>query len=67
MLIYSSKFIINLFRTSGSTAGIGFTVPGTAGGISVTSCLSDFSLYIFHPYGGKKSGTIPYLQYLTDR
>ncbi|KAK9502019.1 hypothetical protein O3M35_012630 [Rhynocoris fuscipes] len=31
-------------------------VPGAMGGISVTSCLSDFSLYIFHPYGGKKSG-----------
>lgn len=30
----------------------------TAGGLSVTGCLSDFSLYIFHPYGGgKKTGT----------
>lgn len=29
----------------------------TAGGLSVTGCLSDFSLYIFHPYGGgKKTG-----------
>lgn len=28
-----------------------------AGGLSVTGCLSDFSLYIFHPYGAaKKSG-----------
>lgn len=26
------------------------------GGISVTGCLADFSVYIFHPYGGKKSG-----------
>ncbi|CAH0548963.1 unnamed protein product [Brassicogethes aeneus] len=26
------------------------------GGLSVTGCLSDFSVYIFHPYGGKKSG-----------
>ncbi|CAG9815067.1 unnamed protein product [Phaedon cochleariae] len=25
------------------------------GGLSVTSCLSDFSVYVFHPYGGKKS------------
>ncbi|XP_014242068.1 uncharacterized protein KIAA1109 isoform X2 [Cimex lectularius] len=31
-------------------------VHGAMGGISVTSCLSDFSLYIFHPYGGKKTG-----------
>lgn len=33
--------------------------PNTAataiGGLSVTSCLSDFSVYVFHPYGGKKS------------
>ena len=29
----------------------------TGGGLSVTGCLSDFSLYIFHPYGGgKKTG-----------
>ena len=26
----------------------------TGGGLSVTGCLSDFSLYIFHPYGGGK-------------
>ncbi|KAL1138267.1 hypothetical protein AAG570_009956 [Ranatra chinensis] len=32
------------------------SLPGAMGGLSVTSCLSDFSLYIFHPYGGKKSG-----------
>lgn len=25
------------------------------GGLSVTACLSDFSVYIFHPYGGKKT------------
>nr|XP_018906485.1 PREDICTED: uncharacterized protein KIAA1109 isoform X3 [Bemisia tabaci] len=25
------------------------------GGLSVTGCLADFSLYIFHPYGGKKT------------
>lgn len=26
------------------------------GGLSVTGCLADFNVYIFHPYGGKKSG-----------
>ncbi|KFB49612.1 AGAP007960-PA-like protein [Anopheles sinensis] len=26
-----------------------------AGGLSVTGCLADFNVYIFHPYGGKKS------------
>ncbi|KAI5636032.1 hypothetical protein NE865_11233 [Phthorimaea operculella] len=25
-----------------------------AGGLSVTGCLADFSVYMFHPYGGKK-------------
>jgi hypothetical protein len=31
------------------------------GGLSVTGCLADFSVYIFHPYGGgKKSGKQPY-------
>lgn len=31
--------------------------PGVAvGGLSVTGCLADFSVYIFHPYGGKKPG-----------
>ncbi|RVE46725.1 hypothetical protein evm_008645 [Chilo suppressalis] len=25
------------------------------GGLSVTGCLADFSVYVFHPYGGKKS------------
>ncbi|XP_055381705.1 bridge-like lipid transfer protein family member 1 isoform X2 [Condylostylus longicornis] len=27
-----------------------------SGGLSVTGCLADFNVYIFHPYGGKKSG-----------
>ncbi|XP_076446239.1 bridge-like lipid transfer protein family member 1 isoform X6 [Babylonia areolata] len=50
-------------HTSGNQGGgrarLGSTVSdcqGTAntnsGGLSVTGCLSDFSLYIFHPYGG---------------
>uniref|UniRef100_A0A8D9BQV3 Uncharacterized protein KIAA1109 n=1 Tax=Cacopsylla melanoneura TaxID=428564 RepID=A0A8D9BQV3_9HEMI len=25
------------------------------GGLSITGCLADFSVYIFHPYGGKKT------------
>ncbi|XP_055600491.1 bridge-like lipid transfer protein family member 1 isoform X3 [Uranotaenia lowii] len=27
----------------------------SAGGLSVTGCLADFNVYIFHPYGGKKT------------
>nr|CAD7257563.1 unnamed protein product [Timema shepardi] len=35
-----------------------FDMPSSAvGGLSVTGCLADFSVYIFHPYGGgKKTG-----------
>lgn len=33
------------------------------GGLSVTGCLSDFSLYIFHPYGAaKKTGAYDFMQ-----
>lgn len=32
------------------------SAPSAVGGLSVTGCLSDFSVYIFHPYGGKKTG-----------
>lgn len=28
-----------------------------SGGLSVTGCLADFNVYIFHPYGGKKTNT----------
>lgn len=45
--------------TSDSSSEFGDGAPNTAatavGGLSVTGCLSDFSVYIFHPYGGKKS------------
>lgn len=45
--------------TSDSFSEFGDGAPNTAatavGGLSVTGCLSDFSVYIFHPYGGKKS------------
>ena len=40
----------------GSTAMFG-------GGLSVTGCLADFSLYIFHPYGGgQKKQTLSNLE-----
>jgi len=38
-------------QTSGKEIG------SAIGGLSVTGCLADFSVYIFHPYGGgKKTG-----------
>lgn len=38
-------------------------IQATIGGLSVTGVLEDFSLYVFHPYGGKQRGTsgTPYL------
>ena len=43
-------------RQRGSTASTSDNQQGSAtmfgGGLSVTGCLADFSLYIFHPYGG---------------
>uniref|UniRef100_A0A182XZU0 Bridge-like lipid transfer protein family member 1 C-terminal domain-containing protein n=1 Tax=Anopheles stephensi TaxID=30069 RepID=A0A182XZU0_ANOST len=42
-----------------SSGGESTAMPGgdgkVAGGLSVTGCLADFNVYIFHPYGGKKS------------
>lgn len=28
--------------------------PGASSGLSFTACMSDFSLYVFHPYGAGK-------------
>lgn len=33
-------------------------VESSVGGLSMTGCLADFSLYIFHPYGGQKKTTV---------
>lgn len=45
---HDSSFNIFFFRE--------IAEPAVAmGGLSVTGCLADFSVYIFHPYGGKKS------------
>ena len=35
-----------------STTSEGAMSSVSSGGLSATACLSDFSLYIFHPYGG---------------
>ncbi|XP_060850802.1 bridge-like lipid transfer protein family member 1 isoform X1 [Rhopalosiphum padi] len=31
------------------------SLPVAVGGLSITGVMADFSMYIFHPYGGKKS------------
>nr|XP_029728397.1 transmembrane protein KIAA1109 homolog isoform X7 [Aedes albopictus] len=38
-----------------SNIGLSESDAKTAGGLSVTGCLADFNVYIFHPYGGKKT------------
>ncbi|XP_006618311.1 transmembrane protein KIAA1109 isoform X10 [Apis dorsata] len=42
---------------SPNTQSTGKEAGSAIGGLSVTGCLADFSVYIFHPYGGgKKTG-----------
>nr|XP_027205737.1 transmembrane protein KIAA1109-like [Dermatophagoides pteronyssinus] len=43
-------------QTNTSTSG-GNSATSNSGGLSITGCLADFSLYIFHPYGGHKNKT----------
>lgn len=53
-IVFSSKRADEEFETFGSDFG---SMNTAVGGLSVTGCLADFSVYIFHPYGGgKKSG-----------
>lgn len=54
---YSFKYnLINCFCVFSEFCDDTSNAMATAvGGLSVTGCLSDFSVYIFHPYGGKKS------------
>ncbi|XP_024891805.1 uncharacterized protein KIAA1109-like isoform X13 [Temnothorax curvispinosus] len=59
-IVFSSKRAeeeLREFRESKSQT-TGKEIGGSAiGGLSVTGCLADFSVYIFHPYGGgKKTG-----------
>lgn len=50
-IVFSSKRHEEIL--SDPTEFDGKTVSG--GGLSVTGCLADFNVYIFHPYGGKKT------------
>ncbi|XP_015586515.1 uncharacterized protein KIAA1109 isoform X3 [Cephus cinctus] len=61
-IVFSSKRAeeeLTEFREYKSTSAPSMAkeVGSAIGGLSVTGCLADFSVYIFHPYGGgKKSG-----------
>ncbi|KAK9874269.1 hypothetical protein WA026_002622 [Henosepilachna vigintioctopunctata] len=55
-IVFSSKRAEDELLQSEFGDGAAPNMVSTAvGGLSVTGCLSDFSVYIFHPYGGKKS------------
>lgn len=55
-IVFSSKRAEEELFSSEFGDGAPNNMASTAvGGLSVTGCLSDFSVYIFHPYGGKKS------------
>ncbi|XP_042881836.1 transmembrane protein KIAA1109 homolog isoform X7 [Penaeus japonicus] len=57
-LVFSSKR-----AEDGTMTGLDSKLQATIGGLSVTGVLEDFSLYVFHPYGGKQRGATgaPYL------
>lgn len=45
------------YKSAHTTHSTGKEAASAIGGLSVTGCLADFSVYIFHPYGGgKKTG-----------
>ncbi|XP_055643314.1 bridge-like lipid transfer protein family member 1 isoform X2 [Toxorhynchites rutilus septentrionalis] len=50
-IIFSS----NRQEEDSTSIGVGEGEAKSAGGLSVTGCLADFNVYIFHPYGGKKT------------
>ncbi|XP_063925143.1 bridge-like lipid transfer protein family member 1 isoform X3 [Zophobas morio] len=55
-IVFSSKRAEDeLFCSEFGDGGTSHAAATAVGGLSVTGCLSDFSVYIFHPYGGKKS------------
>ncbi|CAH1110220.1 unnamed protein product [Psylliodes chrysocephalus] len=54
-IVFSSKRAEDELIYSEFGDGAPNTAATAVGGLSVTSCLSDFSVYVFHPYGGKKS------------
>ncbi|XP_064107532.1 bridge-like lipid transfer protein family member 1 isoform X2 [Macrobrachium nipponense] len=57
-LVFSSKR-----AQDGTVPELSSKIQETIGGLSVTGVLEDFSLFVFHPYGGKQRGTsgAPYL------
>lgn len=65
-IVFSSK---RAEEETFSEFGDGKPTPATAvGGLSVTGCLADFSVYIFHPYGGgKKSGVCVCAMFLSEQ
>lgn len=48
---------------SPSSQTIGKDSGSAVGGLSVTGCLADFSVYIFHPYGGGKKSALKEAQW----
>ena len=42
----------NTSRARASSAHQQEILTTSGGGLSVTACLADFSLFVFHPYGG---------------
>lgn len=60
-MLVSVEYRVNACLLLQNRFGGNTTTSAAIGGLSVTGCLSDFSVYIFHPYGGKKSGNFSLL------
>lgn len=59
-IVFSSKRV----EEDDVSSQMGTSMTANAvGGLSVTGCLADFSVYIFHPYGGQKKSTLKETQW----
>lgn len=51
------------FKSSAESSSTSVKESSAVGGVSVTGCLADFSVYIFHPYGGGKKSSLKEAQW----
>ncbi|XP_057320080.1 bridge-like lipid transfer protein family member 1 isoform X4 [Microplitis mediator] len=51
------------FKSAAGSSSPSVKESSAIGGVSVTGCLADFSVYIFHPYGGGKKSSLKEAQW----
>ncbi|BFF95237.1 transmembrane protein KIAA1109 homolog [Drosophila madeirensis] len=66
-IVFSSKRSSEEENSSGNhSSNHTHPEPLPTGGLSVTGCLADFNVFIFHPYGGKKTSKETQFSPLSD-